>query len=111
MSDQSYDSVLVGYCEEPRMYEGTLSSWSVKFKATERKEMIEKLKNLLCKILKEGENGMMLPITAFSYTGIMMRKPLKLKYSRLNFKTSVKTVLSLILLGNQNLALSYQTNR
>ena len=43
MSDQSYDSVLVGYCEEPRMYEGQLSSWSVKFKDSELKEMIDKL--------------------------------------------------------------------
>jgi len=42
MSDQSYDSVLVGYCEEPRLYEGELSSWSVKFKDSELKEMIDK---------------------------------------------------------------------
>ena len=42
MSDQSYDSVLVGYTEEPRMYEGNLSSWSVKLKDTELKEMLEK---------------------------------------------------------------------
>jgi hypothetical protein len=42
MSDQSYDSVLVGYCEEPRYYEGELSSWSVKFKDSELKEMIDK---------------------------------------------------------------------
>ena len=41
MSDQKYDSVLVGYAEEPRMYEGSLSSWSVRFKdkyATTRNE-------------------------------------------------------------------------
>ena len=42
MSDTNYDSVLVGYCEEPRMYEGQLSSWSVKFKDSELKEMIDK---------------------------------------------------------------------
>ena len=42
MSDTSYDSVLVGYTEEPRMYEGQLSSWSVKLKDTELKEMLEK---------------------------------------------------------------------
>jgi hypothetical protein len=42
MSDQSYDSVLVGYCEEPRYYEENLSSWSVKFKDSELKEMIDK---------------------------------------------------------------------
>ena len=42
MSDQSYDSVLVGYCEEPRYYEENLSSWSVRIKDTELKEMIDK---------------------------------------------------------------------
>ena len=42
MSDQSYDSVLVGYTEEPRYYEGNLSSWSVKLKDSELKEMLEK---------------------------------------------------------------------
>ena len=35
MSDKQYDSVLVGYCEEPRYYEENLSVWSVKFKDTE----------------------------------------------------------------------------
>ena len=30
MSDsKQHDSVLIGYCEEPRYYEGQLSSWSV----------------------------------------------------------------------------------
>ncbi len=42
MSDQSYDSVLVGYTEEPRLYEGQLSSWSVKLKDTELQEMLDK---------------------------------------------------------------------
>ena len=42
MSDTNYDSVLVGYTEEPRMYEGQLSSWSVRFKDNELKEMIDK---------------------------------------------------------------------
>tara|TARA_E500000305_G_scaffold110131_2_gene117144 strand:- start:224 stop:523 length:300 start_codon:yes stop_codon:yes gene_type:complete len=42
MSDQKYDSVLVGYAEEPRMYEGNLSSWSVRFKDNELKEVIDK---------------------------------------------------------------------
>ena len=42
MSDQSYDSVLVGYTEETRYYEGNLSSWSVKLKDSELKEMLEK---------------------------------------------------------------------
>ena len=42
MSDTKYDSVLVGYTEEPRMYEGQLSSWSVRFKDNELKEMIDK---------------------------------------------------------------------
>ena len=42
MSDTKYDSVLVGYTEDPRMYEGELSSWSVRFKDHELKEMIDK---------------------------------------------------------------------
>ena len=42
MSDTKYDSVLVGYTEEPRRYEGQLSSWSVRFKDNELKEMIDK---------------------------------------------------------------------
>ena len=42
MSDKKYDSVLVGYAEEPRYYEENLSSWSVRLKDTELKEMIEK---------------------------------------------------------------------
>ena len=42
MSDVKYDSVLVGYTEEPRMYEGELSSWSVRFKDHALKEMIDK---------------------------------------------------------------------
>lgn len=42
MSDQSYDSVLVGYTEEPRYFEDNLSSWSVKLKKAELQEMIDK---------------------------------------------------------------------
>ena len=43
MSDKQYDSVLVGYSEEPRYNEeGQLLSWGVRFKDTELKEMIEK---------------------------------------------------------------------
>ena len=42
MSDKKYDSVLVGYAEEPHLFEGQLSSWSVRLKDTELKEMIEK---------------------------------------------------------------------
>lgn len=43
MSDKQYDSVLVGYAEEPRYNdEGQLLSWNVRFKDTELKEMIEK---------------------------------------------------------------------
>ena len=42
MSDTKYDSVLVGYTEEPRYYDGKLSSWSVKFKVAELQEMIDK---------------------------------------------------------------------
>ena len=43
MSDKQYDSVLVGYAEEPRYTEdGQLMSWNVRFKDTELKEMIEK---------------------------------------------------------------------
>ena len=42
MSDTKYDSVLVGYAEEPRFYEGQLSSWSVSFKDTDLRDMIDK---------------------------------------------------------------------
>ena len=43
MSDKQYDSVLVGYSEEPRYNDnGELLSWAVRFKDTELKEMIEK---------------------------------------------------------------------
>ena len=43
MSDKQYDSVLVGYAEDPRHNdEGELMSWSVRFKDTELKDMIEK---------------------------------------------------------------------
>ena len=55
MSDTTnYDSVLVGYCEEPRHYEGQLSSWSVKFKDSELKEMIDKYAT---KRNDEGQGG------------------------------------------------------
>jgi hypothetical protein len=40
--EKKFDSVLVGYTDEPRMYEGELSSWSVRLKDTELKEMIDK---------------------------------------------------------------------
>ena len=43
MSDKQYDSVLVGYAEDPRHNdEGELMSWAVRFKDTELKDMIEK---------------------------------------------------------------------
>ena len=43
MSEVKYDSVLVGYAEEPRYNEaGELMSWSVRFKDHELKEMIDK---------------------------------------------------------------------
>ena len=44
MNDKQYDSVLVGYAEEPRYNEETneLMSWNVRFKDTELQEMIQK---------------------------------------------------------------------
>ena len=42
MSDTKYDSVLMGYTEEPRFYDGKFSSMTVKFKITELQEMIDK---------------------------------------------------------------------
>ena len=51
MSDTKYDSVLVGYTEEPRMYEGQLSSWSVRFKDNELKDAIDQYAT------KRDENG------------------------------------------------------
>ena len=52
--DKKYDSVLVGYTDEPRMYEGELSSWSVRLKDTELKEMIDKYAT---KRNAEGQGG------------------------------------------------------
>ena len=43
MSDQKYDSVLVGYAEEPRRDEqGNIVAWTVRLKDHEMKEMIDK---------------------------------------------------------------------
>jgi hypothetical protein len=54
MSDKQYDSVLVGYCEEPRYYEENLSSWSVKLKASELQEMIDKYTTT---VNEQGQGG------------------------------------------------------
>jgi hypothetical protein len=54
MSDKQYDSVLVGYTEEPRYYEDQLSSWSVKLKASELQEMIDKYTT---SINEQGQGG------------------------------------------------------
>ena len=42
MRDTKYDSVLMGYTEEPRFYDSKFSSMTVKFKITELQEMIDK---------------------------------------------------------------------
>jgi len=42
MSDTKYDSVLVGYTEEPRYYDGKFAGVTVKYKVTELQEMIDK---------------------------------------------------------------------
>jgi hypothetical protein len=43
MSDQKYDSVLVGYAEEPRRDEsGNILAWTVRLKDHEMKEMVDK---------------------------------------------------------------------
>lgn len=43
MSDQKYDSVLVGYAEEPRRDEnGNILAWTVRLKDHEMNEMVEK---------------------------------------------------------------------
>ncbi len=52
--EKKFDSVLVGYTDEPRMYEGELSSWSVRLKDTELKEMIDKYAT---KRNAEGQGG------------------------------------------------------
>ena len=54
MSDKQYDSVLVGYTEEPRYYEDNLSSWSVKLKASELQEMIDKYTTT---VNEQGQGG------------------------------------------------------
>ena len=43
MSEKKYNSVLVGYADEPRYNDdGKIGMWGVKFKDSELKEMIEK---------------------------------------------------------------------
>ena len=42
MSDTKYDSVLVGYTEEPLFYDGKFAGVTVKYKVTELQEMIDK---------------------------------------------------------------------
>lgn len=43
MSEKQYDSVLVGYAEEPRYNDdGQVGMWSVRFKDNELREIIEK---------------------------------------------------------------------
>ena len=42
MSEQKYDSVLEGWADEPRFYEGELSQWQVRLKDHEMKEIAEK---------------------------------------------------------------------
>lgn len=42
MSEQKYDSVLVGWADDPRFYEGELSQWQVRLKDHEMKEIAEK---------------------------------------------------------------------
>jgi len=55
MSDKQYDSVLVGYAEEPRYNdEGQLMSWNVRFKDTELQDMI---KNYATKRNEQGQGG------------------------------------------------------
>ena len=63
MSDKQYDSVLVGYCEEPRYYEESLSSWSVKFQKSELQEMIDKYVN------DQGQGGNVYVKLFFSKNG------------------------------------------
>lgn len=43
MSEKQYDSVLVGYAEEPRYNDdGQVGMWSVRFKDNELREIVEK---------------------------------------------------------------------
>tara|TARA_R100001224_G_scaffold30795_2_gene17035 strand:+ start:1336 stop:1656 length:321 start_codon:yes stop_codon:yes gene_type:complete len=66
MSDKQYDSVLVGYCEEPRYYEDNLSSWSVKLKASELQEMIDKYTTT---VNEQGQGGNVYLKLFFSKSG------------------------------------------
>ena len=66
MSDQKYDSVLVGWAEEPRYYEDNLSSWSVKFKVTELQEMIDKYATT---VNEQGQGGNVYIKLFFSKSG------------------------------------------
>ena len=66
MSDKQNDSVLVGYCEEPRYYEEQLSSWSVKFKKAELQEMMDKYAT---SVNEQGQGGNVYVKLFFSKNG------------------------------------------
>ena len=54
MSDKQYDSVLVGYVDEPRYYEGELGNWSFSMTVDELQDVIN---NYASKVQEDGKGG------------------------------------------------------
>jgi len=54
MSDQKYDSVLVGYVDEPRYYDGELGNWSFSMTIAEMQDVIA---NYASKVREDGKGG------------------------------------------------------
>ena len=66
MSDTKYDSVLVGYTEEPRFYDGKFAGITVKYKVSELQEMIDKYAT---PVQENGDGGNVFCKTAISKNG------------------------------------------
>ena len=54
MSDKQYDSVLVGYVDDPRYFEGELGNWSFSMTIDEMQDVIQ---NYASKVTPEGKGG------------------------------------------------------
>tara|TARA_R110002049_G_scaffold21074_1_gene77580 strand:- start:382 stop:687 length:306 start_codon:yes stop_codon:yes gene_type:complete len=64
--EKKFDSVLVGYTEEPRYYDGQFGSVTVKYKVTELQEMIDKYAT---PVQENGDGGNVFCKTAISKNG------------------------------------------
>ena len=54
MSDKQYDSVLVGYVDDPRYYDGELGNWSFSMTVDELQDVIN---NYASKVQEDGKGG------------------------------------------------------